>query len=138
MPSSNRSPTAHCCTMSARSGSPQPSSPSRLPSTRTSRPGRCCGPSRRHPQGLRFRHACNFPGCQGHARASGTDEREVATDPNALITLGIELLFAIVFLRALITYLRDRDPLSRDITLVFSAMAALFVLQLVTQLVGPL
>src|SRR5439155_12754497 len=34
-------------------------------------------------------------------------------------------------------YLRDRDPLSRDITLVFSAMAALFVLQLVGQVIGP-
>jgi signal transduction histidine kinase/DNA-binding response OmpR family regulator len=55
-----------------------------------------------------------------------------------LITLGIELLFAIVFLRALVAYLRDRDPLSRDVTLVFSAMAALFVLQLVTQVLGTL
>src|SRR5919197_1599454 len=53
------------------------------------------------------------------------------TNADTLLSLGIELLFAIVFLRAVREYARHRDPINRDVILVFSAMAALFVAQIV-------
>jgi signal transduction histidine kinase/DNA-binding response OmpR family regulator len=53
---------------------------------------------------------------------------------DALLTLLIELLFAVVFVAALISFLRHRDPLSRDLMLVFSALAALFVLEVAERL----
>jgi signal transduction histidine kinase/CheY-like chemotaxis protein len=53
---------------------------------------------------------------------------------DALLTLLIELLFAAVFVAALLTFLRHRDPLSRDLMLVFSALAVLFVLDIVRRL----
>nr|MBA2556170.1 HAMP domain-containing histidine kinase [Chloroflexota bacterium] len=43
----------------------------------------------------------------------------------------------LVFLRALISYLRDRDPLGRDVMLVFSALASLFVLQVLRLFTEP-
>ena len=43
----------------------------------------------------------------------------------------IEALFVLVFIRALVAYLARRDPLQRDVTLVFTAMAVLFVTALV-------
>lgn len=45
---------------------------------------------------------------------------------NAL-TIIIELLFGILFVATLISYLRRRDPLKRDVMLIFAAMAGLFV-----------
>jgi signal transduction histidine kinase/CheY-like chemotaxis protein len=48
---------------------------------------------------------------------------------NDLLTIAIELLFALIFLRALVTYVRSRDPLSRDVMLVFSILAVVFVLE---------
>jgi signal transduction histidine kinase/DNA-binding response OmpR family regulator len=45
------------------------------------------------------------------------------------VTFIIELLFAAVFVGALISFIRGRDPLAGDVTLVFSALAAIFVLQ---------
>jgi len=53
-----------------------------------------------------------------------------------LLTLTVELPFALVFLRALASYVRQRDPLGRDVTLVFSAMAALFVLKVTQEIFG--
>jgi signal transduction histidine kinase/DNA-binding response OmpR family regulator len=53
------------------------------------------------------------------------------TNTDTLLSLVIELLFAAVFLRAVLEYSRHRDPINRDVILVFSAMAALFVAQIV-------
>ncbi len=55
-----------------------------------------------------------------------------------LLTFALEALFALVFLWALATWWRRRDALSLDVVLVFSAMAALFVLGVVRLLVGEL
>ena len=54
------------------------------------------------------------------------------------VTLFAELLFALVFLGALITFVRGRDPLAIDLTLIFSGLALVFVLQLVRAAVGEL
>ena len=54
-----------------------------------------------------------------------------------LLTLVLEALFALVFLWALGAWWRRRDALSRDVVLVFSAMAALFALALVRLAIGP-
>jgi signal transduction histidine kinase/DNA-binding response OmpR family regulator len=45
---------------------------------------------------------------------------------SALVLLAAELTFAVLFLRALFGYLRKRDPLWRDVTLVFVPCTALF------------
>jgi signal transduction histidine kinase/CheY-like chemotaxis protein len=47
----------------------------------------------------------------------------------------IEALFVLVFIRTLVAYLARRDPLQRDVMLVFSAMAVLFVTALVRKFV---
>src|SRR5438445_1360533 len=47
------------------------------------------------------------------------------------ITLVIELLFALVFVAVLADYVRRRDPLSRDLVLVFGSVAMLFVVQFI-------
>src|SRR6266404_9027574 len=52
------------------------------------------------------------------------------------ITIAIELLFALVFVASLVDYLRRRDPLSRDLVLVFGSVAALFVVQFVGLIFG--
>jgi signal transduction histidine kinase/CheY-like chemotaxis protein len=54
-----------------------------------------------------------------------------------LITLAIEVLFGLVFLGALVTWVRHRDTLSRDVTLVFSGLTLLFALDLVGRVFGP-
>jgi signal transduction histidine kinase/DNA-binding response OmpR family regulator len=51
------------------------------------------------------------------------------TDITLVLTFVIELLFVAVFARALLEYVRRRDPLTGDVVLVFSAMASLFVIQ---------
>lgn len=48
-----------------------------------------------------------------------------------MLVLAIELLFVLLFAHALTLFLRRRDPLAGDVTLVFSAMAGLFILTLV-------
>src|SRR2546423_13575167 len=48
----------------------------------------------------------------------------------------IEALFVLVFVRTLVAYLARRDPLQRDVTLVFGAMAVLFVIGLVRKFVA--
>jgi signal transduction histidine kinase/CheY-like chemotaxis protein len=55
-----------------------------------------------------------------------------------MIALVVEFLFALVFVRALVTYLRSRDTLQRDVMLVFGALAAFFVIDVYRQLFGPL
>jgi signal transduction histidine kinase/CheY-like chemotaxis protein len=52
------------------------------------------------------------------------------------VALAVEALFALVFGRALVAYLRTRDPLDRDVTVMFSAMAMLFVIQLLRLVFG--
>jgi signal transduction histidine kinase/CheY-like chemotaxis protein len=44
-----------------------------------------------------------------------------------MLTLIAEILFALIFLRTLAIYLRTRDPLQRDVALVFLPLMALFV-----------
>ena len=53
-------------------------------------------------------------------------------------TLVVEALFALVFLSALRTWWRHRDPLSRDVVIVFSAMASLLGLGLLELVVKPI
>src|SRR2546423_6926726 len=54
----------------------------------------------------------------------------------AVIVLLIEALFALVFLRSLVAYLRHRDPLQGGVTVVFSAVAVLFVLEIMRRVLG--
>jgi signal transduction histidine kinase/DNA-binding response OmpR family regulator len=51
-----------------------------------------------------------------------------------MITLVAEFLFAVIFLRALAGYLRSQDPLQRDVMLVFTAVAGLFVIDMARRL----
>lgn len=44
-----------------------------------------------------------------------------------MLVLAIELAFMLLFGHALLSWRRDRDPLARDVTLVFGATAGLFV-----------
>ena len=52
------------------------------------------------------------------------------------MTLTVEALFVAVFLRVLAGYLRRRDGLQRDVVVMFSAVAVLFVLAVLRQVVG--
>ena len=54
-----------------------------------------------------------------------------------LVTLAIEVVFGLVFVAALVGYLRRRHALSRDVMLVFSAMAVLFIPQVWQVAIGP-
>jgi signal transduction histidine kinase/DNA-binding response OmpR family regulator len=54
-----------------------------------------------------------------------------------MAALVMEFLFAVVFTRALASYLRRHDQVQRAVMLTFSAMAALFALDLVHRVVGP-
>ena len=53
-----------------------------------------------------------------------------AVDVNEVLILASELLFALLFLRALFTWLATRNAIARDVTLVFATLAGLIVLQL--------
>src|SRR4029079_3724298 len=53
-----------------------------------------------------------------------------------VLTLTTEGLFGVVFFWALVAWLRRRDPLSRDVLLVFAAMVAVFLLGLYQRVVG--
>ncbi|HYN94871.1 MAG TPA: hybrid sensor histidine kinase/response regulator, partial [Pilimelia sp.] len=59
-------------------------------------------------------------------------------DSNQIMLLAAEFLFALIFLRGLWAYARSRDPVQRDVTMVFLAMAALFALGVVGQVSGEL
>jgi hypothetical protein len=43
------------------------------------------------------------------------------------LTLVIELTFVALFVATLVTYLRRRDPLNRDVMFIFASLAGLFV-----------
>ncbi len=60
-----------------------------------------------------------------------------ATDEPA-ITLIIELLFVALFVATLVSYLRRRDALSRDVMLIFASLAGLFLVAGVGALFGTL
>ena len=53
-----------------------------------------------------------------------------------MLTLLIEALFALVCVHACVSYLRTRDPLHRDVMAVFSAMASIFVVTVLTEVLG--
>ncbi|MEA2519098.1 MAG: hypothetical protein QOF49_1178 [Chloroflexota bacterium] len=55
---------------------------------------------------------------------------------DTLITVTIEVLFAVVFVASLIDWLRRRDVLSRDVLAIFAAVSALFVVQLAGLIFG--
>ena len=57
---------------------------------------------------------------------------------DVILTFLIEGIFAIVFAWSLVTYLRRRDPLSREVTLVFSALGSLFLLAILRQVAGTI
>ena len=50
-----------------------------------------------------------------------------------LVLLAAEVTFAVLFLRALRGYLRRRDPLQRDVTLVFAPCTLAFCVDLLRQ-----
>jgi signal transduction histidine kinase len=53
-----------------------------------------------------------------------------------MITLVIEATYALVFLHSLVTYLLHRDPVRRDLTLVFVPLTSLLVLEVVRRALG--
>ncbi|BCJ42384.1 hypothetical protein GCM10010168_91090 [Actinoplanes ianthinogenes] len=53
-----------------------------------------------------------------------------------LVLLAAEITFAVLFLRALLGHLRSRDPLQRDVTLVFAPCALVFGLDVLWQTIG--
>jgi signal transduction histidine kinase len=53
-----------------------------------------------------------------------------------MIDLIIEAFFALVFLRSFVTYLRHRDPMGRDLTLVFAPFTLLLALEVVRRVQG--
>jgi signal transduction histidine kinase/CheY-like chemotaxis protein len=54
------------------------------------------------------------------------------------VTVAIEILFAVLFISTLVAYVRRRDPLSRDVMLIFASVAALFVAMALTAVAGRL
>ncbi len=60
-------------------------------------------------------------------------------DWSSLVLFAAEFTFAVLFLRALFGYLRRRDPLQRDVTLVFAPCTMLFLVDVARRLNdGPL
>src|SRR3954470_22921717 len=57
-------------------------------------------------------------------------------DWSPLVLLAAEFTFAVLFLRALVGYLRRRDPLQRDVTLVFAPCTVLFCVDIARQIHG--
>jgi signal transduction histidine kinase/CheY-like chemotaxis protein len=62
----------------------------------------------------------------------------MGTEWSQLVLLAAEFTFAVLFLRALLWYLRKRDPLQRDITWVFTPCTVLFYVDVVRRLANPL
>jgi signal transduction histidine kinase/DNA-binding response OmpR family regulator len=54
----------------------------------------------------------------------------MSSDWSPLVLLAAELTFAILFVRALLVYLHGRDPLQRDVTLIFTPCMVLFCVDL--------
>jgi signal transduction histidine kinase/CheY-like chemotaxis protein len=59
----------------------------------------------------------------------------MSADWSPLVLLAAEFTFAVLFLRALFGYLRRRDPLQRDVTLVFAPCTTLFCVDLARRLI---
>ncbi|GAA3907551.1 response regulator [Actinoplanes auranticolor] len=57
-------------------------------------------------------------------------------DWSSLVLLAAEFTFAVLFLRALVGYLRRRDPLQRDVTLVFAPCTVLFCVDIARRING--
>ncbi len=57
-------------------------------------------------------------------------------DWSPLVLLAAEFTFAVLFLRALVGYLRRRDPLQRDVTLVFAPCTVLFCVDIARRIHG--
>src|SRR3954447_2205252 len=57
-------------------------------------------------------------------------------DLSPLILLATEFTFAVLFLRALVGYLRRRDPLQRNVTLVFAPCMVLFFVDVARRMTG--
>jgi signal transduction histidine kinase/DNA-binding response OmpR family regulator len=55
-----------------------------------------------------------------------------------LSTVIVELLFGVLFISAVVGYVRRRDALSRDVMLIFGSVAMLFVLVGARVVIGPL
>jgi signal transduction histidine kinase len=53
-----------------------------------------------------------------------------------MVILIIEALFALVFLHSLVSYLRRRGPVERDLTLVFAPVASFLVLEVIQRVMG--
>jgi signal transduction histidine kinase/CheY-like chemotaxis protein len=84
-----------------------------------------------HPAGLTRRSA--------HVRWHAAPRPQHGVQPtntDTLLTLVTELLFAVVFVQAVLEYVRRRDPINRDVIFVFSGLAAIFVMQIVRFVAG--
>jgi signal transduction histidine kinase/DNA-binding response OmpR family regulator len=62
----------------------------------------------------------------------------MGTEWSQLVLLAAEFTFAVLFLRALLWYVRRRDPLQRDITWVFTPCTVLFYVDVVRRVANPL
>jgi signal transduction histidine kinase/DNA-binding response OmpR family regulator len=62
----------------------------------------------------------------------------MSTDWSQLVLLAAEFTFAVIFLRALVGYLRGRDLLQRDVTLVFTPCTALFCADVARRISGSM
>ena len=60
----------------------------------------------------------------------------MSTDWSPFVLLAAEFMFAVLFLRALLGYLRRRDPLQRDVTLVFTPCMVLFCVDIARRING--
>ena len=60
----------------------------------------------------------------------------MSTDWSPLVLLAAEFTFAVLFARALLAYLRRRDPVQRDVTLVFAPCMVLFCVDVARRING--
>ena len=60
----------------------------------------------------------------------------MSVDWSPLVLLAAEFTFAVLFIRALAGYLRRRDPLQRDVTLVFAPCTVLFCVDVARRIDG--
>src|ERR687885_744590 len=60
----------------------------------------------------------------------------MSTDWSPLALLAAEFTFAVLFVRALLAYLHRRDPLQRNVTLVFAPCMVLFCVDVARRING--
>ena len=60
----------------------------------------------------------------------------MSTDWSPFALLAAEFTFAVLFVRALLTYLHRRDPLQRNVTLVFAPCMVLFCVDVARRIHG--